>query len=150
MGFLTFNRAMEREADYLGLQYMYKAGYDPTAFVDFFDKIQSLEKKKPGTISKVFASHPMTDERIKAAQKNIQELLKAKPEYVVTTSEFNDVRGRLVAMNSRHKVQDADPNRPTLRKAPGSGSTVPVDGSGKDTTTTGDNPDDRPTLKRRD
>ena len=148
--FLTFSRGFESEADMLGLQYMYKTGYDPTAFVDFFEKIQSLEKKKPGTIAKVFGTHPMTDDRIKDAQKNIQELLKAKPEYVVTTSEFNDVKGRLVAMNSRRKVQDKDPNRPTLRKAPGSGSTVPVEGSGKDTTTTGDNPDDRPTLKRRD
>ena len=117
--------------------------------MDFFDKIQSLEKKKPGTIAKVFGTHPMTDDRIKDAQKNIQELLKAKPEYVVTTSEFNDVKGRLVSMNSHRKVEDKDPNRPTLRKAPGSGSTVPVEGSGKDTTT-GDNPDDRPTLKRRD
>jgi len=148
--FLTFSRGFESEADLLGLQYMYKCGYDPTAFVDFFDKIQSLEKKKPGTIAKVFGTHPMTDDRIKEAQKNIQELLKAKPEYVVTTSEFNDVKGRLVAMNSRRKVEDKDPNRPTLRKAPNSGSTVPVEGSGKDTTTTGDNPDDRPTLKRRD
>ena len=148
--FLTFSRSFESEADMLGLQYMYKCGYDPTAFVDFFDKIQSLEKKKPGTIAKVFGTHPMTDDRIKDAQKNIQDLLKAKPEYVVTTSEFNDVKGRLVAMNSRRKVEDKDPNKPTLRKAPGSGSTVPVEGSGKDTTTTGDNADDRPTLKRRD
>src|SRR5579863_9579649 len=93
LGFLQFSQAMEREADYLGLQYMYKAGYDPTAFVDFFEKIQSLEKRKPGTLSKVFSTHPMTDSRIQAAQKNIQEYLKAKPEYVVTTSEFNDVKG---------------------------------------------------------
>jgi predicted Zn-dependent protease len=150
IAFMKFSRGFESEADLLGLQYMYKCGYDPTAFVDFFDKIQSLEKKKPGTISKVFASHPMTDDRIKDAQKNIQDLLQAKPEYVVTTSEFNDVKGRLVSMNSRRRVEDKDPNRPTLRKAPGSGSTVPVEGSGKDTTTTGDNPDDRPTLKRRD
>ena len=73
MGFLKFSRGFETEADMLGLQYMYKAGYDPTAFVDFFEKIQSLEKKKPGTMSKVFSTHPMTDDRIKAAQKNIQE-----------------------------------------------------------------------------
>ena len=86
MGFLKFSRGMESEADMLGLQYMYKSGYDPESFVDFFEKIQSLEKKKPGTISKVFSTHPMTDDRIHAAQKNIQELLKAKPEYVVNTS----------------------------------------------------------------
>src|SRR5579863_412006 len=91
--FLKFSRGMESEADMLGLEYMYKTGYDPTAFVDFFEKIETLEKRKPGTISKVFSTHPPTDSRIQAAQKNIQEYLKAKPEYVVTTSEFNDVKG---------------------------------------------------------
>src|SRR5512138_1192134 len=87
LGFLTFSRGFEREADYLGLQYLYKSGYDPTAFVDFFEKIQSLEKKKPGTVSKVFSTHPMSDDRIKAAQDEIQKILAPKPEYVVTTSE---------------------------------------------------------------
>src|ERR1700731_2604928 len=85
IGFLKFSRGFESEADFLGLEYMYKAGYDPTAFVDFFEKIETLEKRKPGTMAKVFSTHPPTDDRIKAAQKNIQELLVAKPEYVVTT-----------------------------------------------------------------
>ncbi len=147
MGFLTFSRADESEADLLGLEYMYKAGYDPTAFVDFFEKIQSLEKKKPGTIAKVFSTHPMTDTRIKNSQKNIQDYLKAKPEYVVTTSEFNDVKGRLLAMHSHRKVDEKDTGRPRLRRAPGSGSTID-DGSG-DTKTKPDS-DERPTLKRRD
>src|SRR5512139_3164962 len=111
MGFLTFSRSFEREADLLGLQYLYKTGYDPTAFVDFFEKIQTLEKKKPGTMSKVFSTHPMTDDRIKTAQKNIQEILKAKPEYVVNTSEFNEVKTRLSAMHNRRKVDDKDLNR---------------------------------------
>src|SRR6187399_2057463 len=96
LGFLKFSKGMEAEADFLGLQYMYKAGYDPTAFVDFFEKIQSKEKKKPGTMAKIFSDHPPTDDRIKTAQKNIQEILQAKPEYVVTTSEFNDVKSRLM------------------------------------------------------
>src|SRR5947207_6722473 len=65
LGFLHFSQSMESEADYLGLQYLYKSGYDPNAFVDFFEKIQSLEKKKPGTLSKIFSSHPPTDNRIK-------------------------------------------------------------------------------------
>src|SRR5262244_2142711 len=95
LGFLKFSQTMESEADYLGLQYMYKSGYDPTAFVDFFEKIQSLEMKKPGTLSKVFSSHPPTPNRIKNAQNEIQKILEAKPEYVVNTSEFNDVKGRL-------------------------------------------------------
>jgi predicted Zn-dependent protease len=147
--FLTFSRGFEEEADRLGLQYMYATGYDPTAFVDFFEKIQALEKKKPGTIAKVFGTHPLTDDRIKEAQKNIQTMLKAKPEYVVTTSEFNEVKERLLALNSRRKLDPKDPGRPTLRKQPG-GSTAPVEGDGKggkDSKTDGE--DERPTLKRR-
>jgi len=85
MGFLTFSRSFEREADDLGLQYLYKSGYDPTSFVDFFEKIGSLERKKPGSLAKVFSTHPMTDDRIKNAQNQIQKTLVAKPEYVVTT-----------------------------------------------------------------
>ena len=148
LGFLNFSRGFEREADFLGLQYLYKAGYDPTAFVDFFEKIQSLEKKKPGTISKVFSTHPMTDDRIKQSQKEIQEVLTAKPEYVVTTSEFNDVKGRLMAMHNRRKVDKEDPNRPRLRRAPGSG-TGPVDAD-EDGNKPKSDQDERPTLKRRD
>src|SRR6185436_12961763 len=79
IGFLSFSRAFESEADLLGLQYLYKTGYDPEAFVDFFEKIQSMEKKKPGTISKVFSTHPLNEDRIQTAQKNIQALLKEKP-----------------------------------------------------------------------
>src|SRR5579864_3372588 len=142
IGFLSFSRGFESEADMLGLQYMYKSGYDPEAFVDFFEKIQSMEKKKPGTMSKVFSTHPMTEDRIRTAQKNIQELLKERPEYVVTTSEFNDVKGRLMALHNKRKVDNQDLNRPTLRKAPGAGTS----GSDKDK---GGSDDDRPTLKRR-
>ena len=142
MGFLQFSRGFESEADMLGLQYMYKAGYDPTAFVDFFEKIESLEKKKPGTMSKVFSTHPPTDDRIKAAQKEIQKTLKPRPEYVVTTSEFNDVKARLLAMHNRRPVNDKGQGGPTLRRNP-SGT---IDGTGTDTKT---NTDDRPTLKKR-
>jgi beta-barrel assembly-enhancing protease len=148
LGFLTFSRGFEREADFLGLQYLYKAGYDPTSFVDFFEKIQSLEKRKPGTMSKVFATHPMTDDRIKASQLEIQKVLTAKPEYVVNTSEFNDVKGRLAMLHNRRKVDSKeDPNRPRLRRAPGSG-TGPIDDE-NDKKTKPDQ-DERPTLKRRD
>ena len=142
IGFLQFSKAFESEADLLGLQYMYKTGYDPEAFVDFFEKIQSLEKKKPGTMAKVFSTHPPTEDRIVTAQKNIQEYLKARPEYVVTTSEFSDVKGRLAMLHNRKKVDTKDDGRPKLRKAPGSGTSS--DGSGS---TSSD--DDRPTLKRR-
>ena len=142
LGYLQFSQAFERQADYYGLQYMYKSGYDPTAFVDFFEKIQTLEKKKPGTFSKVFSTHPMTDARIKAAQEEIQTILKPKPEYVVTTSEFNDVRARLAMMHNHRKLDNnMDSSRPTLRRSPSSNG-------GTDTGTSTD--DDRPTLKRRD
>lgn len=148
MTFLTFSRGFEREADLLGLQYLYKAGYDPTSFVDFFEKIQSMEKRRPGTMAKVFSSHPMTDDRIKDAQKNIQEILESKPEYVVTTSEFDEVRARLTALHNRRKLddKDIDANRPKLKRTPG-GSTKPVEGE-KDKKETTDE-DERPTLKRR-
>src|SRR5277367_6567655 len=141
IGYLQFSREFEGEADMLGLQYMYKTGYDPGAFVDFFEKIESLEKKKPGTISKVFSTHPPTDSRIIKAQQNIQTMLKERPEYVVTTSEFNDVKARLMAFHNKRKADPKDPGRPQLKKAPGSGS------SSDDKSSSGD--DDRPTLKRR-
>jgi beta-barrel assembly-enhancing protease len=155
--FLKFSRDAEREADYLGLQYMYKAGYDPNAFVAFFEKVQADEKKQPGTIPKVFSSHPPTPDRIEAVQKEIATILPARDQYIVTTSEFDSVKGRLQLIESNMKVKDS-PNKPTLRKrtaqnkggntAPGGTTTT----TGGDTTTapeqTSDD-SDRPTLKRR-
>jgi beta-barrel assembly-enhancing protease len=117
--------------------------------VDFFEKIESLEKKKPGTVAKVFSTHPMTDDRITAAQKEIQQDLPSRPEYVVNTSEFNDVKARLVVLHGRRKLDtNADPSRPTLRRAPGSGN-GPIDAN-DDGTKPKTDADDRPTLKRRD
>ncbi len=147
MGFLTFSRANEREADHLGLQYMYKTGYDPTAFVDFFEKIETLEKKKPGSVAKVFSTHPMTDDRITAAQQEIQKDLTPKPEYVVSTSEFDDVKARIAMLHGKRRLDNksSDPNKPTLRRAPGSGT-----GGGSDEGTKPSDDEDRPTLKRRD
>lgn len=145
LGFLQFSRAFEAEADLLGLQYMYKAGYDPNGFVDFFERLEAMEKRKPGAISKLFRSHPPTDDRITTAQKNIADLLKEKPEYVVTTSEFDAVKDRLAMLASRRRATPEDPNRPSLRKAPG--STDPVEAeSGKKPK---ESEDERPTLKRR-
>ena len=148
--FLSFSRSMEKEADLLGLEYMYKAGYDPQSFIDFFEKIQTLEKKKPGTMAKVFSTHPPTDDRIKIAQENIQRYLKAKPEYVLTTSEFNDVKARLYELENHRKADDSkDSNRPRLRRNPNSGSGPIDDNSGSDSKPNTDS-DERPTLKRRD
>src|SRR5438552_2197819 len=137
--FWSFSRTFEGEADLLGLEYMYKAGYDPNASIDIFERIESLEKRKPGTVAKVFATHPMTADRIRMAQKNINEILPNKPEYVVNTSEFNEMRGRVIAAHQRQKRQADDPAKPTLRQAPSRGK--PVDGQAN-------NGDDRPTLQR--
>jgi predicted Zn-dependent protease len=146
MGFLQFSKGYESEADMLGLEYIYKAGYDPTAFVDFFEKVQSQEKRKPGTMSKVFSTHPPTDDRIKHSQETIQKYLKAKPEYVVNTSEFNDVKLRVMAMHNRRKIDDPkDAGRPTLRRNPNG----QIDSNGDEKAPKTDQ-DDRPTLKRRD
>src|SRR5689334_12589306 len=108
-----------------------------------------MEKKKPGTVSKVFSTHPMTDDRIKASQEEIQKILVAKPEYVVNTSEFNDVKNRLAMLHNRRKVDTKeDSNRPRLRRAPGAGTGSTVDDNSGDEKQKPDS-DERPTLKRR-
>jgi beta-barrel assembly-enhancing protease len=141
--FMKFQRNFEAEADYLGLQYMYKTGYDPQAFISFFEKIQAKEKKKPGTLAKAFASHPQTPDRIEESQKEIATILPAKAQYVVSTSEFDDVKSRLATIENRHKViEEKDGSKPSLRRTSGSDKTSGTDKSGDD--------DDRPTLKRRD
>jgi beta-barrel assembly-enhancing protease len=141
--FLHFSRGFEAEADYLGLEYMYKSGYDPQAFISFFEKVQAQEKKKPGTLSKAFATHPQTPDRIAKSQEEIATVLPARPQYVVSTSEFDDVKSRLAAIENRHKILDKkeDRNKPSLRR------TSTPDKNGSDSK---GNDDDRPTLKRRD
>jgi predicted Zn-dependent protease len=143
MTFLKFSRNFEAEADYLGVEYMYRAGYDPSAFVSFFEKIQAMEKKKPGTISKAFDTHPQSADRIQKSQEEIRKILPAKQQYVVTTSEFDEVKSRLASIENRHKLLDQkDANKPSLRRT----STSNGDGKSDD----GKTDDDRPTLKRRD
>jgi predicted Zn-dependent protease len=117
--FLKFSRSFEVEADRLGLEYMHNARYDPAACVNFFQRLEILEQEQPGTVAQVFWSHLMTSERIKASQKNIQEYLKAKPGYVVSTSEFEEVKARLMALTARHKPEGQEAERPRLRKQPG-------------------------------
>src|SRR6185369_6673671 len=117
IAFLKFSRGFEAEADYLGLQYMYKSGYDPSAFISFFEKIQAQEKRKPGTLAKAFASHPQTPDRIEASQKEIATILPARPQYLVTTSEFDEVKARLAALENRRKMtDDKDSKKPSLRR----------------------------------
>jgi hypothetical protein len=140
--FMKFQRSFEAEADYLGLQYMYKTGYDPQAFISFFEKLQAKEKKKPGTLAKAFASHPQTPDRIEASQREIATILPARAQYIVSTSEFDDVKARLAIIENRHKViEEKDGSKPSLRRT----STSDKTSSGSDKSD-----DDRPTLKRRD
>ncbi len=142
--FMKFSRGFESEADYLGLQYMYASGYDPQAFIAFFEKLQAKEKKKPGSLSKAFSSHPQTPDRIEKSQREINDILPPKPQYIVTTSEFDEVKARLAALENRHKLTDTQENRPTLRRTAGSNK---KSGDDKDSDKSDD---DRPTLKRRD
>ena len=141
--FLKFSRDAEREADFLGVQYMYKAGYDPNAYVTFFERIQADEKRRPGTIPKAFSTHPPTPERIGNTQKEIARILPARQEYIVTTSEFDTVKARLRNIMFSRKVTDAK-DKPTLRSKTEQSKKQPTS---TDPSTTSD--DDRPTLKRR-
>ena len=142
--YLKFSRDSEREADFLGLEYMYKAGYDPNSFVTFFERIQADEKRRPGTIPKVFSTHPPTPDRIEAAQKEIARILPNKPEYIVTTSEFDGVKARLRNIMFARKVQDNAPGKPSLRTRT---EQQQKGTQGQDPNANPD--DDRPTLKRR-
>jgi predicted Zn-dependent protease len=140
--FLQFSRNFEGEADWLGLQYMYKAGYDPQAFIQFFEKLDALEKHKPGTLAKVFSDHPQTPDRIDRSEEEIATIMPPRPDYIVTTSEFDDVKARLARLENKRKLNDKDKgNKPTLRR---------VGGSNNDPNQPASTGDDRPTLSRRD
>ena len=138
--FLKFSRGMEEEADYLGIQYLYKTGYDPSAMVRFFEKLQAKEKAKPGSVSKLFSTHPATGDRIRKVGETITLVLPPSQEYMQTTSEFDSVKAHLSKMQNQRKPEDE--NRPTLRRR--TQPTEPDDDHGRPS---GDD-DERPTLKR--
>jgi len=156
MSFLQFSRKDEAEADYLGLQYMYKAGYDPTSTVSFFEKLQAKESAKPGSVSKMFSTHPPTGDRIEMDKKNIELILPARDQYVLTTSEFGRIKTQLAQLENR-KPSDVESNKPSLRRKTTTQRRDP-NGNGRDTGTSGrdtgtsstssDDDSDRPTLKR--
>ena len=157
--FLQFSREFEAQADYLGVQYMYRAGYDPQAFITFFEKMQALEKRKPGLVAKAFSDHPQTPDRILHSQEEIARILPARDEYTVTTSEFDDVKARLARIENKRRLTDTKGNnKPSLRRAStgpdtngGSGSSG-CSGSGGQAgnSTSSDSGDGPPTLHRRD
>jgi hypothetical protein len=148
--FMHFSRNFEAEADYLGLQYMYKTGYDPESFIAFFEKIKANEKNKPGALAKAFATHPQTPDRIAKSQTEINQILPPRPEYIVDTSEFHLVKARLAAIENRRTLNDdKEKNRPTLRR-PASDKRTADTGSPGSTDSGSKQDDDRPTLRRRD
>jgi predicted Zn-dependent protease len=116
IAFLKFSRADEAEADFLGLQYMYKAGYDPNAYVAFFSKVVEDERRMPGSVPAIFSDHPPTGDRIIKCEEEIKTLLPQKPEYLVSTSEFNDVKARLETVVTAMRIQQKGENEPTLQK----------------------------------
>ncbi|MBV8206577.1 MAG: M48 family metalloprotease [Acidobacteria bacterium] len=137
--FSKFSRLDEAQADFLGSQYAWKTGYDPESMVTFFEKVEAQEKKKPGSMAKAFGSHPQTPDRVEATQKGIGSILPARDQYVEDTSEFQGVKARLAALQSKRKmIDDKDANKPSLRR-----SQTDKKGEGK-------TDDDRPTLHRRD
>ena len=115
--FLHFSREFEAQADYLAVQYMYKAGYDPQAYISFFEKVQAQEKKKPGTISSAFATHPQTPDRIARSQQEIARILPPREQYEVTTSEFDQVKARLAALENKQRIDDQDNKKPSLQRS---------------------------------
>jgi len=143
--FLHFSREFEAQADYLGVQYMYRAGYDPQAFISFFEKVQALEKRKPGLVAKAFSDHPQTPDRIEHSQAEIAHILPAKDEYTVTTSEFDDIKARLARIENKRRLNDNNTKKPSLRKASNS-----KDDSTAQSTDPNANPSDQPTLHRRE
>ena len=132
MQLMKFSRDAEREADLLGMEYAYVAGYDPVELVNFFEKVQAEEKHKPGFFARAFATHPMTGERVRRAQEEIETLLPAKNDYEVTSSEFTDVKARL-SLLVHHQILPSTPDgKPVLKKRVNDREPS----------------DDRPTLKR--
>jgi predicted Zn-dependent protease len=114
--FMKFSRGAEAEADYLGIQYMYKAGYDPDSYVTFFGKLIDEERRTPGSVPKIFADHPPTPDRVLKSEEAIKEILPKRDQYLVSTSEFDDVKSRLQMVISNRKRGQKDQNEPTLRK----------------------------------
>jgi beta-barrel assembly-enhancing protease len=136
--FSKFSRTFEAQADYLGIQYAYKAGYDPTCMINFFEKLEALEKKRPGVIAKAYMDHPQTPDRIEKSQHEIGTILPPREEYIVDSSEFQQVKKRLALLMKHRQLNDHQEDNPQLRRTGNDGS------QGQP----GSDSDDRPVIKR--
>ena len=122
--FMKFSRGAEEEADKLGVQYMYAAGYDPGAMSTMFEKLEAKNKKKPGFIARAFSTHPAPPDR-RASAAALAARFPEREEYVISSSEFQRVKGRLLRLsNARASTTGAiqageeggAPGRPTLKR----------------------------------
>jgi predicted Zn-dependent protease len=151
LAFLKFNRGAEAEADYLGIQYMYKAGYDPNSYVAFFGKVMEEERRVPGSMPSVFMDHPPTGDRIIKSEEEIKQILPKREQYLVSTSEFDDVKARLQqVISNRKKLKPGDSGGPTLRKREPTDQTTTQTQQTPQGTGTSSGDDQPPVLKRRD
>lgn len=146
MTMLKFSRSFEKEADFLGVQYLYKTGYDPAAMVQFFERLKAIHKRNKSAIAQAFSTHPLTQKRIKSVQKTIDELLPAQREYAVSTSEFRSVQERIARLRGHQRTAGTDENQPRLRRNTGTEPIIPGD---PNETGAADGEDERPVLKRR-
>ena len=142
--FSKFGRNFEAQADYLGIQYAYKSGYDPNGMINFFEKLQTLEKRRPGVAMKLYGDHPQTPDRIAKSQQEIGTILPPREQYITNTSDFEQAKKRL-ALVMKHKLQKdgKDAEKPDLRRT--AGDKNPGD---RDQNDKGQN-DDRPVIKRK-
>jgi hypothetical protein len=154
LGFMKFSRSAESEADMLGVQYLWAAGYDPNAMSTMFEKLAAKNKKKPGTFSKLFETHPQSVDRMESTRALVARF-PDKEEYVLSTSEFQRVKARLLRLSNAKASTAGDigpndgsaPGRPTLkRRSPSPDDTAPADGT---TPPPAEKKDDKPSLKRR-
>jgi len=151
MAFLKFSRGCEAEADYLGIQYMYKAGYDPNSYVAFFGKVMEVERRMPGSMPSVFMDHPPTGDRVVKSEEEIKQILPKRDQYLVSTSEFDDVKARLQQVISNRKKLKPGDSGPTLRKRePTDQTTTQTQGTGSGSGSGSSGDDQPPVLKRRD
>lgn len=145
---MGITRESEREADKLGIQYLWNTGYDPNAFVSFFEKMQEKEESQPGGLAGWFRTHPSTEDRICAALDE-QRYLPEKDYYIINTSEFDRVKARLLSIDNAQKAADdegvLEQKRPTLKRRTTEDGGTDSDGADGDD----DSPKrSRPTLKR--
>jgi len=134
--FSKFGRTFEAQADYLGIQYAYKSGYDPNGMINFFEKLQAMEKKRPGLVMKLYGDHPQTPDRISKSQQEINTILPPRDQYMVTSSEFEQVKKRLALIMKKRLQKNGKENKeedPQLRRTT---SDKPADQN-----------DDRPVIK---